>query len=76
MTPQQVVDYLEKRGMPRKDLTARMGITEAAIYFWLNKGWIPFDRQCHLQVELRGSGLRASWADVPPAKRPATERVA
>lgn len=75
MTPHQVVRYLEERRIARKDLADRLGVTEAAIYYWVKQGWIAFDRQCHIQVELRGSGLRASWDDVPHDKRPA-ERVA
>jgi hypothetical protein len=76
MTPQEVVDYLDKRGIERKDFAARLGITDAAIFFWLKKRFIPFDRQCHIQVELRGSGLRADWDDVPEDKRPVAERAA
>ncbi|MDP2621581.1 MAG: hypothetical protein Q8P46_15655 [Hyphomicrobiales bacterium] len=75
MTPRQVVAYLERSGIPKKDLADRLGITESAVYFWLKQGWIAHERQCQIQLELRGSGLRANWDDVPDEKRPA-ERAA
>jgi predicted transcriptional regulator len=57
MTPQQLVDHLEARGISRKEFADRLGITESAISFWLREGWMAYDRQCHVD-------------DVPAEKRP------
>ena len=71
MTPQQVVDYLEKKGISRADFARTVNVTEAAISFWLRQGWMTHERQCQVQLALPGSGLRARWEDVPAEKRPA-----
>jgi transcriptional regulator with XRE-family HTH domain len=70
MTPQQLVDYLETRGIGRKEFADRLGVTESAISFWLREGYMAYDRQCHVEKELRGSKLRADWDDIPANKRP------
>ena len=74
MTPQQLVAHLEKRRIPRKLFATRLGVTEQAISYWLQQGWIAFERQCHIEVEL-GGALKASWGHVPAEKRP-SERAA
>ena len=76
MKPKEIVDYLEKRGMSRRDLADKLGVTEQAISFWLKQGWITYERQCHVQLELPRSGLVASWDDVPKDKRTVVEDAA
>lgn len=76
MKPQELVDYLEAKGISRKSLTDRLGVTEQAISFWLKQGWITYERQCHIQLELPRSGLRASWDDVPEERRPIEAKAA
>lgn len=70
MTPEQLVHHLDKNEIPRKDFAERLGVTEAAISFWLKQGWMTYERQCHAEKELRGK-LKANWSDVPKDKRPA-----
>lgn len=70
MTPHQLAKYLDKAGIHRKDFADRLGVTEAAISFWLRQGWMTYERQCSVQLELPASGLRASWNDVPKIRRP------
>lgn len=68
MKPRHLVSYLEKRRIPRKVFADRLGVTEQAISWWVQRGWIDFKRQCHIEVELAGD-LKASWGDVPQEKR-------
>lgn len=76
MKPQEIVDYLEKRGLSRRYLADKLGVTEQAISFWLKQGWITYERQCHVQLELPRSGLVARWEDVPEDKRTIDEERA
>ncbi len=76
MTPQQLVDYLDANKIPRGEFAARLGVTPALISYWLSEGWIVYERQCQIQVELKTSKLRASWDDVPQEKRPETRATA
>ena len=73
MTPQQLVDHLDKHGIQRKNFAENLGVSEAAISFWLKQGWITYERQSHIQLELRGK-LRASWDDVPEERRPVSHK--
>lgn len=69
MTPQQLVDHLDAHDISRSEFAAKLGVTPALISFWAREGWIVYERQCQIQLELKGK-LRASWDDVPLAKRP------
>ena len=68
MTPQQLVNHLEKYEITQQEFARRLGVTPALISFWLRSGWISYERQCQIQLELRDK-LRASWDDVPAEKR-------
>lgn len=74
MKPQQLINHLEKRRIPRKTFAEKLGVTEQAISFWKQQGWISYERQCHIELELDGE-LKANWRDVPADKRPG-ERAA
>lgn len=74
MTPQQLINHLVKRDIPRKTFAEQLGVTEQAISFWIQQGWISYERQCHIELELHGA-LKANWHHVPSDKRPA-ERMA
>lgn len=76
MKPQELVDYLEDKNISRRHFADRLGVTEQAIGFWLRQGWITYERQCHIQLELPRSGLRASWDNVPAARRPVEAKTA
>ncbi len=70
MKPQQAIDQFGGRGA----LAGVLGVSEAAVHLWVKQGWIPYDRQCHIQVESARAGhpipgLQASWDDVPDEKR-------
>ncbi len=69
MTPPQIVEFIESSGMDRATFAKRLRVTQAAISFWLQQGWLTFERQAHIQLEFPGSGLRAEWKDVPASKR-------
>jgi transcriptional regulator with XRE-family HTH domain len=69
VTPQQLVEHLDQRGIQRREFADRLGVTEAAISYWLKQGWMTYERQCSVQIEL-GGALLASWNDVPEDKRP------
>lgn len=71
MKPRQLLDYVDDKGMSLQEVAKRLKVTSAAIYFWGKQGWIPYDRQCHIQLELPRSGLKASWDDVPASRRKA-----
>lgn len=74
MKPQQLINHLEKRRIPRRAFADQLGVTEQAISFWIQQGWISYERQCHIELELDGA-LKANWRDVPADKRP-VERAA
>lgn len=70
VTPTQAVDFFETRGK----LARICNVTEAAVSHWMKQGWLPYDKQCLVQVESERSTkkgrLVASWQDVPAEKRP------
>lgn len=77
MTPQQAIDYYGSR----RALADTCDVTEAAIYLWVKQGFIPYDKQCQIQVDTQRSAsgkkpLTASWYDVPEERRPENLRVA
>jgi hypothetical protein len=77
MTPQQAIDYYGSRGA----LAKTCDVTDAAIYLWVKQGFIPYDKQCQIQVDTqRAAGgkkpLSASWYDVPEERRPENIRAA
>lgn len=74
MRPQEPIDFFGSRGK----LADTLGVTETAVGQWVRQGWIPYDRQCHIQVEsqklpraerIGKTPLVASWDDVPEDKR-------
>jgi DNA-binding transcriptional regulator YdaS (Cro superfamily) len=74
MTPQQPIDFFGSR----TKLAVALGVTETAVGQWVRQGWIPYDRQCHIQVESKRlpakdragkEPLFASWDDIPEDKR-------
>lgn len=74
MRPQQAIDFFGNRGV----LAGALGVTETAVGQWVRQGWIPYDRQCHIQIESKRlpakeragkEPLIASWDDVPEDKR-------
>lgn len=65
--PSQAIDYFGTRA----DVSAVCQVTETAVYHWVKQGWIPYDKQCLLQVESERNpkkGKRrivASRSDIP-----------
>lgn len=50
MTPDQAIEHYGSRGA----LAKAVGVTEAAVYLWVKRGAIPYDRQCQIQVHTEG----------------------
>lgn len=71
MVPQQAVAFFGSRG----ELAKVCDVTETAVGYWVKQGWIPYDKQCLIQVEAERAPrkgktrLVASWHDVPGEKR-------
>lgn len=73
MTPMQAIDFFGDRNK----VATVCDVTKTAVYYWVKQGWIPYDKQCLLQVEadrlpqkLRKRRIVASKHDLP-AKRAA-----
>lgn len=66
MTPQQAIDHYGSRGA----LATSCDVTEAAIYLWVKQGFIPYDKQCQIQVDTQ------RWHGVPSENRAAHLRAA
>ena len=70
MKPSQAVDFFGDRGQ----LALICNVTPTAIHHWVKQGWMPYDKQCLVQVEsersVKKGRLVASWQDVPEEKRP------
>jgi len=66
MTPAQAIEYYCSRGA----LAKACGVTEAAVYLWVKRGAIPYDRQCQIQVD-SGGALLASKTDALSVPIPA-----
>lgn len=47
VTPSQAIDYFGTR----TDVATVADVTETAVYHWVKQGWIPYDKQCLLQIE-------------------------
>lgn len=60
MTPQQAIDHYGSRGA----LATSCDVTEAAIYLWVKQGFIPYDKQCQIQIDTQ------RWSALPAGKRP------
>lgn len=83
MKPEELAQHLERVGVGRKEFCDRLGVTEASFSFWLKQGWMTYERQCHVQLELEkmvkggdiakkyDDAITADWNDVPKDKRPA-----
>lgn len=74
VTPFQAIEYFGSRS----ELATVCDVTDTAVYHWVTQGWIPYDKQCLIQVEAerapRKSSRRrivASWHDVPEERRKA-----
>lgn len=74
MTPIQAISFFEGRA----GLASVCKVTETAVHYWVRQGFIPYDKQCLIQVEAerlprrKSKGrLQASWHDIPAEKRPA-----
>lgn len=71
MVPQQAIDYFGSRG----ELAQVCAVTETAVGYWVKQGWIPYDKQCQIQVESERAPKKgkkrivASWHDIPADKR-------
>lgn len=70
MTPQQVFNYLDSKGISRGDFAGRLGITTAAMSRWAKNDAIAYDRQCQIEKETGGK-LKAKWDDAPEDRRAA-----
>lgn len=66
MTPDQAVAHYKTRGA----LAKACDVTEAAIYLWVKQGFIPYDRQCQIQVDT-GGALLASKDDAQAREKAA-----
>lgn len=74
VTPSQALNFFGDRDRIR----VLCKVTRTAVYHWIKQGWIPYDKQCLLQVEAermpRRNGKRcpvASWHDIPAERRAA-----
>ena len=47
MYPIQAAEFFGSR----KALAEVCGVSQTAVYHWFKQGWIPYDKQCLLQVE-------------------------
>jgi len=47
MTPSQPIDYFGSRN----EVARICNVTKTAVYYWVKQGWIPYDKQCQIQVE-------------------------
>lgn len=72
MRPQEPIDFFGGRLALGKVL----GVTDTAVGYWVKQGWIPYDRQCQIQVESQKpehakgrEPLVASQEDVPHDRR-------
>ena len=70
MKPSQAVDFFGDR----TELARICNVTATAVHHWIKQGWMPYDKQCLVQVEsersTKNGRLVASWHDVPEEKRP------
>jgi hypothetical protein len=72
MRPQPAIEFFGSRG----ELAGVLGVTDTTIGYWVKRDWIPYDRQCQIQVESQKpeyakgrAPLVASWDDVPEDRR-------
>ena len=66
MTPQDAITFFGSR----KQVAQVCRVTDTAIHHWVKQGWIPYDKQCLLQIEAERSGkkgrrLIATRSDMP-----------
>lgn len=68
MTPTEAIDFFGSR----TELAAVCDVSQTAVHHWVRKGWIPYDKQCLIQLEAeklkrrRGRGVPvASRSDIP-----------
>lgn len=47
VTPEQAIEFFGSRS----DVADVCAVTPTAVYHWVSQGWIPYDKQCLLQVE-------------------------
>jgi hypothetical protein len=73
MTPQDAIEYFGSR----KELQKVCRVTPTAIHHWVKQGWIPYDKQCLLQIEAersprkRGRRIVATRSDLPKVQKAA-----
>ena len=67
MTPEQAVEHYGSQA----NLARAVQLTDAAVYIWVKQGFIPYDRQCQIQID-SGGALVARREDA----RPLAERAA
>ena len=65
MTPQQAVAFFRSRSA----LAKACKVTLAAVYNWHQRGWIPFDRQCEIQLAAQAEAVRRRRKTFPLASR-------
>lgn len=69
VTPNQAINFFGDRN----ELAKICNVTPTAVHHWVKQGWMPYDKQCLVQVESERSSkkgrLVASWMDVPSEKR-------
>ena len=62
MTPTQALDFFGSR----RELAEVCEVTVTAVHHWVRKGWIPYDKQCLIQLEAQ---RKKNAKGVPMARR-------
>lgn len=70
MTLDQAIDFFGSRSQ----VAGVCEVTPTAIYHWDRQGWIPYDKQCLLELEARRAKKRGKR--IPIAKREHAEASA
>jgi hypothetical protein len=67
MYPHQVVDFYKTQA----EAARRLDVSDTAVGHWLRQGWMPFDRQCQVQVDSGGQLIADKAHARPPQEKAA-----
>lgn len=64
MTPEEAISHYGSQAA----VARACDVTDSAVYLWVKQGFIPYDKQCQIQVDSSG-GLIASKGHAKPSDR-------